>query len=257
MLFGQQLSTLRKKERQWCNLSEMSCYDCREKGHLHQHCPKRKGKAKTDILKTKAAKPDALKLPKGPSNAVFTTMVNLLVLVMESFTKPFYINSGASAHIMPTKCGLCDYVEFNCPVEIAAANDRKIHAIGSGTAQVTTLHDGVICKADLKDIYYVPGIHVQLLSMGKLEVQAWSVHHKDGEMELWDTHRDLFAIVGRVNNVYPIKLTIMLLDSGFAAWMKEEGNEDPTHQDIVKHLDNVTLVTTAKGGKGSGVSVTD
>ena len=73
-------------------------------------------------------------------------------------------------------------------------------------------------------------------------------------MELWDTRRDLFAVVGRVNNVYPIKLTVVLPDSGFVAWMKEEGHEDLTDQDIVKRLDDVALVATVKGGKGSGVS---
>src|SRR5258706_13249176 len=123
------------------------------------------------------------------------TIVNSSVLTTDTLTNTFYIDSGASAHLVPTKCGLRNYVKFDSPVEIAAANNRKILAYGSGTVRMAVSVGGVEREADLEDVYYVPDVHVRLLSMGKLESQGWVIQLKDGAMELWDRLGDLFAVV--------------------------------------------------------------
>ena len=41
------------------------------------------------------------------------------------------------------------------------------------------------------------GVHVQLVSLEKLEGQEWDFHLKIGGMELWDQDGDLFAKIGK------------------------------------------------------------
>ena len=53
---------------------------------------------------------------------------------------------------------------------------------------------------------------------------------------------DLFAVGSKVNNVYPMELIAPGLV--ITAWMNDRGSKEPTHQEIVVHLDEFTMVTT-------------
>ena len=149
------------------------------------------------------------------SDAVFT------VLAGDSLKDFFYIDPGASAHLVPSQSGLRSYVEFSSPLEIPAANNGKILTYGSGTARVSASVDGVEREADLEEVFYVPDVHVRLLSLGKLESQGWGIPLKDGGMELRVRHGDLFAVASKVNNLYPMELTVITPGSGIAAWMDD------------------------------------
>ena len=102
---------------------------------------------------------------------------------------------------------------------------------------------------DLEDVYFALGIHVWLLSLGKLESQGWGIRLRTGGMELWDREGVMFAIVAKVNNVYPMELKVKA--PGFAAWVDNGGCADPTHRDIIERLEGVAMAATAKGAKSS------
>jgi hypothetical protein len=82
----------------------------------------------------------------------------------------------ASDHLIPSKENLHAYRKFDKPVEISAADGGKIYAYGSGTLRVTTSANGLEREAELEDVYYTPAVHVQLVSLGKLEGQGWDIH---------------------------------------------------------------------------------
>lgn len=134
-------------------------------------------------------------------------------------------------------------------------NNRKILAWGSGTTHVATSVNGDGHEVDLENIYYIPNIHVQLLSFRKLVGHGWEVCLEEGGMELQDWCRDLFAVVSKVNNIYLMELTIIAPGSGLAVWMDSRRQRKSTHQEIVDCLDGFTIVTTARGGKGSEASL--
>ena len=264
MLFGTQSSAPKTKKRKR-DVSEMTCYGCGKKGHLRRNCPTHKDKGKDDAAKGNASastsnpKPkDTAPAAKPSSNAVFTAFVNASIIAntaTDSLTEVFYVDSGASAHLVPSVYGLRNYTEFASPLEIAAANNGKIYAYGLGTVRVVSRVDGVDHEAVLEDVYFVPEVHVWLLSLGKLESQGWSVRLANGSMELWDKCGKLFAVVNRVNNVFPSRLTIVAPDTEFAAWMSDGPSEDQVHRDTVKRLDDYALVATAKGGHGEDASL--
>src|SRR5258706_6117962 len=171
-LFGQQSTTAKKGEQKGeqkkRDYSEITCFGCGKKGHIRRHCPTRKDKAKDDKPKAEPVKQIAAAASTSSSDVMFTAIVNSSVLTTDTLTDTFYIDSGASAHLVPTKCGLRNYVEFDSPVEIAAANNGKILAYGSGTARMAVSVAGVERAANLEDVDYVPDVQFSVLWMGKL-----------------------------------------------------------------------------------------
>ena len=61
-------------------------------------------------------------------------------------------------------------------------------------------------------------------------------------MEERDRRGDLFTVVSKVNNVYPVELTVIAPGSVIAAWMNEGGSKEPTHQEIVARFDSLWLL---------------
>ena len=58
-------------------------------------------------------------------------------------------------------------------------------------------------------------------------------------MEERDRHGDLFNVVSKVNNVYPVELAVIAPGSVIAAWMNDRGSKEPAHQEIVAHFDSL------------------
>ena len=154
----------------------------------------------------------------------------------------FCIDSRASDYLIPSRGDLGAYNKFAEPVEISAAGGGKIYAYGSGTLQV----------ADLRDVYYAPGLHARLVSLGEIEGQGWDVRLCDGGMELRNRDGDLFANIAKVNNVYPVGLDVIPLRVALAACMTDGDDAEPTHDELV---DKVAMVANGIRDKGDTVDL--
>ena len=64
----------------------------------------------------------------------------------------FYIDSGASDHLIPSRGDLNSYREFNKPVEISTADGGKIFSYGSGNLRVATTVNGLEREAEAQDV---------------------------------------------------------------------------------------------------------
>ena len=102
--------------------------------------------------------------------------------------------------------------------------------------------NGLERVADLRDVYYAPGVHVRLVSLGKLEGQGWDIRLCDGRMELRNRDGDLFANVARVNNVYPVGLNVIPLRTALAACTTDGDDAEPTLDELVERPDKVAMV---------------
>jgi len=145
-------------------------------------------------------------------------------------TAKYYINSGASKHLIPSKVYLRSYREFDKPVEISVANDGQILAYGSRYLRVVTLVNGQEREVDLGDMYYAPRVHIRLLSMGKLKDQGWDVRLRKGGMELRDRNGGLFADIVKMNKVYLVELRLVASGAGLAGWTTGSGEGELTYQ---------------------------
>ena len=235
------------------DLTDVMCYGCGKKGHLRHKCPDKpkggesKEEKKDDKPKTEKGKEVADK-PKASSGSMYTA-VNT---PNDESANMYYIDSGASQHLVPTRSDLQTYQEFSTPVEIAAANGGVVYAYGSGMLKVSSSAEGHV--AALRDIYYAPGIHTRLVSFGWLLQQGWTVKCSKTQMELRTNNGSLFAMVEMVNNVYPMKLDIAHLSPVLAAWAVE-GVAEPAPDELVECLEKVAMVATAKGPDGKRASL--
>ena len=141
-LFSQQTKDKgKKRERRKHDLSSVTCYGCRKKGHLKHKCPdnkdeKGKGKAK-ETGKGKTSSKNS-----GSSGTLYTAVSKTALLANMKLTNLYYIDLGASDHLIPLKDELRAYREFASPVEIAVANKGKIYAHGTGSLQVASAING-------------------------------------------------------------------------------------------------------------------
>ena len=65
---------------------------------------------------------------------------------------------------------------------------------------MATSANGLERESDLQDVYYAPGAHAQLVSLGKLEGQGWDVHLCEGGVELRNRDGDPFTNVMKAND---------------------------------------------------------
>jgi len=253
-LFGQQQEKRRERD-----LSNVTCYGCGKKGHLKHNCPEpskqelQGGKPVQDTSsnsKADASQSKGVSMKKPPSGTLYTAMAYTGMCADDGPTAKYYVDLGASKHLIPSKVYLQSYREFSKPVEISVANDGQILAYGSGHLWVVTLINGQEHKVNLEDVYYAPQVHVRLLSMGKLEDQGWDVCLCKGGMELRDHNGGLFADIAKTNKVYLVELRLVASGAGLAGWMTNSGEDKSTYQELLGRLGKVTMTATARGGSG-------
>jgi hypothetical protein len=61
----------------------------------------------------------------------------------------------------------------------------------------------------------------------------------------------MFTHIAVVNDVYPVRLTVIPPNTALAAWTIEGDEEVPTHEELVERLEQVAMVATAKGANGT------
>jgi hypothetical protein len=266
-MFGQTSTSKEKAKKEkgkgkGRDYQNVTCFNCGKKGHIKSKCPdKPKEKAKEE--KSGEKSDDKSKSSKGtedtnkakPASGTLYQAVTLGAQASSGDSDgTFYVDSGASDHLIPSRGDLHAYRKFDKPVEISAANGGRIFAYGSGTLRVATTANGLEQEAELQDVYYTPGVHVRLVSLGKLEGQGWDIRLCDGRMELRDRSENLFADIQKANNVYPAKLKVIPPRTGLAAWTME-GDEDATHDELGERLATVAMVATVKGADGTRASL--
>jgi len=202
------------------DLSNTTCYGCGKKGHISANCSDKQEEKRDEKSKAgkEGEKSELSASKKPPTGILYTAMSHAGLVANRDLTETFYVYSGASDHLIPSRGELRAYKEFASPVDLAAVGDGKIYAQGTGTLWVTASVNGLEREADLEDVYYAPGAHVRLVSLGKLESQGWGICLRNGGMELKNRDGDVFTNVEKVNNVYPVELNVIIPKVGLAAW---------------------------------------
>jgi len=154
-LFGQQASSSSKGKGKR-DRKHITRYGCRKKGHIKPKCPdgEKKDKACNEKFKEKhnkkheekqAEKSNMVKgteanKQKPPSGSLYTAISHNALADTGSSAELFYLDSGASDHIIPLRDSLRAYQKFAKPTEIyiSAANSERIYAYSSGTLHVAT-----------------------------------------------------------------------------------------------------------------------
>jgi Zinc knuckle len=160
-MFGQASSPKKnekkeKKEKKERDQKHITCFNCGKKGHIQARCTDGKKKDEKKVDKSGETRDEKSKSEqlgeresgrgtKPASGTSYNAISQSVLLATGDSTETFYVDSGASDHLTPSRGELCAYREFAKPVETSAAESGEIYyAYGSGTLCVATSANGLV-----------------------------------------------------------------------------------------------------------------
>uniref|UniRef100_A0A1Y1L115 Retrovirus-related Pol polyprotein from transposon TNT 1-94 n=1 Tax=Photinus pyralis TaxID=7054 RepID=A0A1Y1L115_PHOPY len=121
----------------------------------------------------------------------------------------FCVDSGCTDHMVNDKTVFTELVMLDKPVKIAVAkNENYLLAIGVGNIHVYSFIRGMRRECTIMNVFYVPNLRKNLLSVKKLEVAGVKVIFEHGLVKLIQDKHGLIGL-GRRNNLYEISFEVI------------------------------------------------
>ena len=99
----------------------------------------------------------------------------------------WYIDTSCSNHLTSNKKWLVNF-DYDKRTKIRCANDNYLNVKGMINV-IVTLKNGKIVL--IQDVWYVPGIKSNLISIGQLIEKGFSVTMKDNLLKLYDCNKKM------------------------------------------------------------------
>lgn len=195
------------------------CYKCKRTGHFIKDCPRNNDKKPEKDKKTEKDKPR-----KDSSKALLTAL-------SVSFQRGvWYVDSGASNHMCNNRELFCDFSEVSVS-QVTVANGEKLPTAGQGNVRVK-LQD---CERTIRDVYYVPNLSANLLSVSSLVKKGYTVTFNKQKCIVSDDDEVLATATHR-NGIYQLDAIDQPLCGGggntsfasFSSVTKEKQSSDET-----------------------------
>ncbi|KAK2372692.1 putative mitochondrial protein [Trifolium repens] len=166
-----------QKGKERFDKKKIQCYCCQKFGHFASECRSNKER-KSEEANIARSSDDS----DGES-----------VLLMASETDDmnssewWYMDTGCPNHLTGNKKWLVDF-DSGKSTKIRCADDKYLNAEGMGNVRVT-LNNGK--SALIQNVWYVPGMKSNLMSVGQLIEKGFSVTMKDNLLKLYDRNQKL------------------------------------------------------------------
>lgn len=139
----------------------------------------------------------------------------------------FCIDSGCTDHLVNNKNVFKEIVILDKPVKIAVAkNNNYLSAIGVGNILAYGIVNGKHLEYLIKNVFYVPELRRNLLSVKKLEQEGIKVTFENGKVKLINKNNCLVGL-GKRENLYEINFNLnknecfnVSLNNEFMKWHK-------------------------------------
>lgn len=186
------------------NMTKVKCYRCGKHGHKKPDCPEGR-KADDSTSKTK----DVVSLSSSSAGDSFNPT-------------EWYIDSGASSHMSFQKHWFKDLVMNVSMSNVTCANNDKMECAGKGDIMVSM--KGRMLA--VRDVMYVPGLRVNLLSVSQLVERGWKViFDRDGcklihHLVPGHFNGKLLATASEVSGIYKLEGCQAVVDGAALASVK-------------------------------------
>ncbi|KAG7307913.1 hypothetical protein JYU34_006528 [Plutella xylostella] len=160
---------------------KIRCYKCKQIGHYKNQCNY---------------------TGKDKESTVFSTFY------MNSTYKKtdWYIDSGASSHMISDKECLSD-ITFNSSVkQIVVANQTTVPVLCSGNTKLTTLVDGSEFDITVKNVLCIPNLTTNLLSVSELIRNGNKVTFSEDICRIYNRNNVLVGKAQLINGVYKLNI---------------------------------------------------
>ncbi|XP_058742135.1 uncharacterized protein LOC131614585 [Vicia villosa] len=108
----------------------------------------------------------------------------------------WYMDDGCSNHLIGNKQWMIDF-DSKRSTKIGCADDKYLNAEGMGNGKVKVKNRKTVL---IKDVWYVPGIKSNLVSVGQLIEKGFSVVMKDNLLKLYDPNQKMIMQLEQESN---------------------------------------------------------
>jgi len=236
-LFSQQ-----QEKRRETDLSDVTCYGCGKKGHLKCRCPEPSeqepegAESVEDTPSTSKAdtsQGEGASTKKPLSGTLYTAMAHTGMCADDELTAKYYVDSGASEHLIPSKVYLRSYREFDRPVE---TYDRSLFTALDiyGLQHPSTVRNArsiwKTCTTHLEFTYGCCRWEARGPGVGLPSSHGTSDHNGY-----------LFADIVKAKKVHPVELQSVASGTGLAGWTTDSGEGESTYQELLERLGKVAV----------------
>ena len=136
--------------------SNIQCYYCKKFGHFANECHKKQA----DMSKQNA------NFSESNSETLFITCN----VAQKNTNDLWFLDSGCSNHMTGNK-EFFENLDTSIKSEVKLGNNEIVEVNGKGTVNVITRHG----KKSISDVYFVPGLKHNLISVGQLSQKGYRV----------------------------------------------------------------------------------
>jgi hypothetical protein len=184
---GRGTSRGRGRGRQSKELVE--CYKCHKLGHYRNECSEWEGSANYAEL-----------------NEEEMLLMAYNDEIKNCKEEVWYIDSGCSNHLVGNKDWFFDF-DDNFRESVRLGNDSKMAVMGKGSVKLSI--DGRVHV--ITEVYYLPGLGNNLLSVGQLQQKHLTIVFKDNVCKMFHDDKGLILTTEMTpNRMYIVKATVLL-----------------------------------------------
>eukprot|EP00253_Pinus_taeda_P035295 PITA_35295 len=148
----------------------------------------------------------------------------------------WFLDSGCSNH-MTGNIALFSALDQNVKSEVTLGTDSKISVMGKGEVKVFTKKGE---KKTIADVYYVPGMKCNLLSIGQLVQKGYNVLFENDVCTIMDRARNKRCIAEvkmTRNKMFPLRIRVDLKNKEVIATVIQEAFQSvPKDENWIWHL---------------------
>lgn len=227
------------------------CYYCGKKGHYARDCRKKKREKEKKRSQTsyKSSENCAFTLIKNETSS--TSLTKEVQKLLQADTKDVWLtDSGSSCHVTFHKEWLSDYRPVSGE-KVKLGDDGECEVHGVGNVHIEKLVKGKWENATIRNVFHVPDLKKNLLSVGVVTSGGYEVSFRDNRVKLLKNdlvyasgikqNNDVYRMFFRVSNPYAAPEANV--STNLKLWHERLGH---VNQNILREMVNCGAVTGVK-----------
>lgn len=185
----------------------LKCFKCKKPGHVMKNCTQKFKKNKNETSNEK------------DSQCKSKVLISALSSNLRSDV--WYVDSGATNHMCNNRSVMSDFNSKNV-LKVSVANGDELLTAGQGNVTIS-LKD---CKRTITNVYYVPKLSHNLLSVSELTRKGYNVTFDSKMCKIYDCN-EILATATYTNGVYQLDTIGFALSCSTQSINNAESNVKP------------------------------
>jgi hypothetical protein len=193
-------------QSRWIDKSRIQCYYCKKFGHYESECRKKQ----EDLNRGRA---NVTNIEEGTSESMFFSCQ--VTEEARNSHDLWLLDSGCNNHMTSNK-DLFSNLDNSVTSQIKLGDDYQKKVLGKGVIYILTKQDE---KKDIHDVYYVPGLRHNMMSVGQMNEHGYKVIFEGSKCTILDkppSKKIIATIQMTKNRMFPLILRNVNLSQSYA-----------------------------------------